>query len=88
MNLKKVVNFFQVAIHFHPSYPQSQMKDTSLCAPVGLWLIKLNNYCNVYIHTNVFFWLLRVTLKVGDTAPPKTFSQELYNSFQKLINNS
>ena len=45
------------------------MINTSYCAQVGLLLTILNNYFNVSIDTNMFFWLFKVTLKIGDTAP-------------------
>ena len=48
-------NFFQVAIHFHPSYPQPKMITTSFCALVGFLLAKLNHYFDVSIDTNIFF---------------------------------
>ena len=65
--LEKTGQFFQVAIHFHPSHPQINMNDTSFCALVGLLLMKLNHYFDVYIHTDVFR-LLEATLKLSDTA--------------------
>ena len=34
--LVKIGQFFQVAIHFHPCYPQPKMDDTSFCGLVGL----------------------------------------------------
>ena len=43
-NLKKLANFFQVAIHFHPSHMQTKMNNTTLFALAGLFLTKLNHY--------------------------------------------
>ena len=68
-NLKKLAKFFQVSIHFHPRHPRSKMNHSGFCALVGLYLTKPNNYFNVCIHTNMCFWLFKVTIKIGDTAP-------------------
>ena len=67
--LEKIGQFFQVTIHFHPDHLQTKMINTSYCALVGLLLTILNNYFNVSIDTNMFFWLFKVILKIGDTAP-------------------
>ena len=53
--LGKIGQFFQVAIHFHPSHPQPKVDETSFCALVGLLLTKLKHYLSVYSHTNMFF---------------------------------
>ena len=63
--------FFQVAIHFHLSHLQPKMINTSFSALIELLLAKLNNYFYVYIYTNTFFWLFKLTLNIGDTAPLK-----------------
>ena len=55
-NLKKVaMQFFQVAIHFHPSHPQPNIINTSFCTLVGLLLTTLNHYFNDSIEKKVFF---------------------------------
>ena len=51
----------------HCSHLQPGMNDTS--ALVGLLLAKLNQYFEVYISTNMFFWLLKLTIKIGNAAP-------------------
>ena len=64
--------FFQVAIHFHPSHPQSKVTNTSFCALLGLLLTKRNHYFDVSIDSNMIFWPVKRTLKIGDTAPLRT----------------
>ena len=61
--------FFQVAIHFHPSHPQQKIINSSFCALLGLLLTKLNYYFDDSTDANMFFWLFKVTQKIGDTAP-------------------
>ena len=53
-NLKKMGEFFHVAIHFHPCHPQPRTNDTSFCALVGPLLTKLTLF-DVYIHAGMFF---------------------------------
>ena len=53
--LKKIGQFFQVAIHFHPGHLQIKINDTSFCAPVGLLLTKLNHYFDIYIWIQICF---------------------------------
>ena len=68
----QVGQFFQVAIHFHPSHPQPNIIDNSFCALVGLLITKLNHYFNDSTETNTFFGYSSVTLKIGDTVPLST----------------
>ena len=58
-DLKELVNFFQVATHFHPSHLQPMINDTSFCALVSLLLTRLNHYFNVYFCINRFFGCLK-----------------------------
>lgn len=52
---KKWPFFFPFSIHFYPTHSQQNMNDASFCALVRLLLTKLNHYCNVSIHANMFF---------------------------------
>ena len=53
--LENIGQFFQVAIHFHPSHPQPKIINTSFCALLGLLLTKLNHYFDDSIDSNMFF---------------------------------
>ena len=58
------------------------MSDASFCAPVGLFLIKLNHYFNVPIDKNVFLLFNKVTLKTGDSAPLKHSSAWIWSGVE------
>ena len=54
-SLKKLANFFQLAVHCHPCHPQPKIINTSFCALVGQLITKLNHYFDVSIATKCVF---------------------------------
>ena len=66
-----VGQFFQVAIHFHPSHLQPKMSETSFCTLVRLLLTKKNTLTFPWIQR--YFRAIQSDTKhtVGDIAPLK-----------------
>ena len=63
---------------------QLNMIYASLCALLGLLLAKLKHYFNIFIHTNMSFWLFKVKRNIGDTASLN--QSEIVSECSMLIN--
>ena len=77
--LKKIGQFFQISIHFHPSHLRPKIINTSFCVLVGLLLTKCYHYFKVFMDINVFL-AIQIDTKICDTAPLKPFLKSGENS--------